>query len=130
MNFYFIKSTSAIFSRQSWQIAGSGRWALKNLQRGYFLGSSQDELKCTAKAPGEAEYWLVHLAARPQVCFKYSVSRFWTRTKQQTVLRNLVGITRTTSLITVFSRTIFSLTISIYFGVKFLHDCTIISLYV
>lgn len=49
------------------QIAGSGRWALKNIQRGYFLGSSQDELKCTAKAPGEAEYWLVHLAARPQV---------------------------------------------------------------
>lgn len=48
-------------------IVGSGRWALKNIQRGYFLGSSQDELKCTAKAPGEAEYWLVHLAARPQV---------------------------------------------------------------
>ncbi|XP_072746922.1 protein singed [Anoplolepis gracilipes] len=46
---------------------GSGRWALKNIQRGYFLGSSQDELRCTAKAPGEAEYWLVHLAARPQV---------------------------------------------------------------
>ncbi|XP_058791513.1 protein singed isoform X2 [Phymastichus coffea] len=46
---------------------GSGRWALKNVQRGYFLGSSQDELKCTAKAPGESEYWLVHLAARPQV---------------------------------------------------------------
>ncbi|KAG8039574.1 hypothetical protein G9C98_008217 [Cotesia typhae] len=46
---------------------GSGRWALKNIQRGYFLGSSLDELKCQAKAPGEAEYWLVHLAARPQV---------------------------------------------------------------
>ncbi|KAL7289242.1 hypothetical protein TKK_0017180 [Trichogramma kaykai] len=46
---------------------GSGRWALKNNQRGYFLGSSQDELRCTAKAPGDAEYWLVHLAARPQV---------------------------------------------------------------
>lgn len=41
---------------------------MKNVQRGYFLGSSQDELKCTAKAPGESEYWLVHLAARPQVC--------------------------------------------------------------
>ncbi|XP_015512233.1 protein singed [Neodiprion pinetum] len=46
---------------------GSGRWALRNIQRGYFLGSSQDELKCTAKVPGNAEYWLVHLAARPQV---------------------------------------------------------------
>ncbi|XP_012284421.1 protein singed [Orussus abietinus] len=46
---------------------GSGRWALRNIERGYFLGSSQDELKCTAKVPGEAEYWLVHLAARPQV---------------------------------------------------------------
>lgn len=48
-------------------LLGSGRWALKNIQRGYFLGSSQDELKCMAKAPSEAEYWLVHLAARPQV---------------------------------------------------------------
>lgn len=33
------------------------------------MGSSQDELKCIAKAPSEAEYWLVHLAARPQVSF-------------------------------------------------------------
>ncbi|XP_017757954.1 PREDICTED: protein singed [Eufriesea mexicana] len=49
---------------------GSGRWALKNIQRGYFLGSSLDELKCMAKAPSEAEYWLVHLAARPQVNLK------------------------------------------------------------
>lgn len=54
-------------------VAGSGRWALKNVQRGYFLGSSQDELKCTAKAPGESEYWLVHLAARPQVGYYYYV---------------------------------------------------------
>lgn len=55
-------------------VAGSGRWALKNVQRGYFLGSSQDELKCTAKAPGESEYWLVHLAARPQVGYYYYYS--------------------------------------------------------
>ena len=45
----------------------SGRWALKNINRGYFLGASSDKLICTAKAPGSAEYWLVHLAARPQV---------------------------------------------------------------
>lgn len=46
---------------------GSGRWALRNVVRGYFLGSSSDKLTCTAKVPGDAEFWLVHLAARPQV---------------------------------------------------------------
>lgn len=46
---------------------GSGRWALRNVTRGYFLGSSSDKLQCTAKVPGDAELWHVHLAARPQV---------------------------------------------------------------
>ncbi|CAI6344413.1 unnamed protein product [Macrosiphum euphorbiae] len=45
----------------------SGSWALKNVVRGYFLGASSDNLKCTAKAAGSSELWLVHLAARPQV---------------------------------------------------------------
>ncbi|KAE8737596.1 hypothetical protein FOCC_FOCC016948 [Frankliniella occidentalis] len=45
----------------------SGRWALRNVVRGYFLGASADKLTCTAKAPGENEFWLVHLAARPQL---------------------------------------------------------------
>ncbi|XP_046660991.1 protein singed isoform X5 [Homalodisca vitripennis] len=45
----------------------SGRWALKNIARGYYLGASADKLTCTAKTPGNAEFWLVHLAARPQV---------------------------------------------------------------
>ncbi|KAF2903734.1 hypothetical protein ILUMI_02442 [Ignelater luminosus] len=46
---------------------GSGRWAFRNVVRGYFLGSSSDKLTCTAKVPGDAEFWHVHLAARPQV---------------------------------------------------------------
>jgi hypothetical protein len=33
----------------------------------YFLGASADNLQCSAKVPGEAELWHVHLAARPQV---------------------------------------------------------------
>lgn len=45
----------------------SGSWALKNVVRGYYLGASSDNLKCTAKAAGSSELWLVHLAARPQV---------------------------------------------------------------
>lgn len=45
----------------------SGRWALKNEQRGYFLGGTPEKLTCTAKAPGKSELWSVHLAARPQV---------------------------------------------------------------
>lgn len=53
---------------------GSGRWALRNVVRGYFLGASADKLTCTAKAPGENEFWLVHLAARPQVSFHSSSS--------------------------------------------------------
>lgn len=45
----------------------SGKWALKNINRGYYLGASSDKLMCTAKVPSNAEFWLVHLAARPQV---------------------------------------------------------------
>lgn len=45
----------------------TGRWALKNIARGYYLGASSDKLTCTAKVPSTSEYWLVHLAARPQV---------------------------------------------------------------
>lgn len=44
-----------------------GQWALRNSNRGYFLGASGDQLVCVAKAPGSAELWTVHLAARPQV---------------------------------------------------------------
>lgn len=46
---------------------GSGRWALRNESRGYFLGGTPDKLTCTAKAPSNGEFWSVHLAARPQV---------------------------------------------------------------
>jgi len=54
----------------------SGRWALKNVVRNYFLGASSDKLTCTAKAPGDAELWLVHLDARPQVsCDNLSASK-------------------------------------------------------
>ena len=49
---------------------GTGRWALRNVTRGYFLGASADKLTCTAKVPGDAELWHVHLAARPQVCVR------------------------------------------------------------
>lgn len=46
---------------------GSGRWALRNESRGYFLGGTPDKLVCTAKVPSKGEFWTVHLAARPQV---------------------------------------------------------------
>jgi len=45
----------------------SGRWAFKSVVRGYFLGASPDALICSAKTPGDAELWFVHLAARPQL---------------------------------------------------------------
>ena len=45
----------------------SGRWAFKSVARGYFLGASPDALICSAKTPGDAELWFVHLAARPQL---------------------------------------------------------------
>ncbi|XP_043210973.1 protein singed-like isoform X2 [Amphibalanus amphitrite] len=53
---------------------GSGRWALKNVERKYFLGSAGDKLVCNAKAPADSELWYVHLAARPQVNL-YSLGR-------------------------------------------------------
>ncbi|KAL1426993.1 hypothetical protein MTO96_003288 [Rhipicephalus appendiculatus] len=47
-----------------------GQWALRNTNRGYFLGASADQLVCVAKAPGPSELWTVHLAARPQVTIR------------------------------------------------------------
>lgn len=55
----------------------SGRWALKNEQRGYFLGGTPEKLTCTAKAPGREEFWSVHLAARPQVSALKFTQRFF-----------------------------------------------------
>ncbi|ODM93290.1 Protein singed [Orchesella cincta] len=52
----------------------TGKWALRNISRGYYLGAAPDKLICTAKAPAESEYWSVHIAARPQVTLK-SVGR-------------------------------------------------------
>ncbi|KAF2357589.1 Fascin domain, partial [Trinorchestia longiramus] len=43
-----------------------GRWAIRNLSRGYYLGAAGDKLVCSAKLPTDAELWTVHLAARPQ----------------------------------------------------------------
>lgn len=48
-----------------------GRWAFKNVARGYYLGASDDKLLCCAKAPTEGELWTVHLAARPQVSIPF-----------------------------------------------------------
>ncbi|XP_026676385.1 protein singed-like [Diaphorina citri] len=48
-------------------VSDEGKWAFKNKTRGYFLGASSDKLICTAKIPANPEYWLAHLAARPQV---------------------------------------------------------------
>lgn len=45
----------------------SGRWALRNEHRNYYLGGTPDKLVCNAKVPGPNEFWTVHLAARPQV---------------------------------------------------------------
>jgi len=36
-----------------------GRWALRNVARGYFLGAGSDKLSCTAKAPGNLKAILV-----------------------------------------------------------------------
>lgn len=54
-------------SRFQISISAEGQWALKNESRGYFLGGNPDKLVCTAKTPSKSEFWIVHLAARPQV---------------------------------------------------------------
>ena len=66
-------------------IQADGRWAFKyaNLNhishdcysefsyrskvRGYYLGAEPDGLICSAKTPGDAELWALHLAIRPQL---------------------------------------------------------------
>ncbi|XP_065558243.1 protein singed-like isoform X2 [Artemia franciscana] len=47
-----------------------GRWALRHVLRGYYLGASADKLICTAKSAGDAELWWVVLVARPQAVLK------------------------------------------------------------
>lgn len=54
-------------SRFQISISDDGKWALRNESRGYYLGGNPEKLTCTAKVPGNTEYWSVHLAARPQV---------------------------------------------------------------
>ena len=34
------------------------------------MGANNEGLQCTAKTPGDAELWYVHLAARPQINLK------------------------------------------------------------
>jgi len=51
-----------------------GRWGLRNVSRGYFLGSDADKLTCTAKVPSNGQLWSLHLCARPQVALR-SVGR-------------------------------------------------------
>ncbi|XP_013793847.1 protein singed-like, partial [Limulus polyphemus] len=57
----------------------SGRWTLKNVLRGYFLGASTDKLVCSAKVPGPPEMWTVHLAARPQILLRSQGRRRYAR---------------------------------------------------
>lgn len=54
-------------SRFQISVSDDGKWALRNESRGYYLGGNPEKLSCTAKVPGQTEYWAVHLAARPQV---------------------------------------------------------------
>lgn len=54
-------------SRFQISVSDDGKWALRNESRGYYLGGDPEKLSCTAKVPGQSEYWAVHLAARPQV---------------------------------------------------------------
>lgn len=46
---------------------GSGRWALKNVNTGYYFGGAEDGLRCYEKAPCDTEWWVGHLAVHPQV---------------------------------------------------------------
>ncbi|XP_013782010.1 protein singed-like [Limulus polyphemus] len=61
-----------------------GQWAFQSLARGYFLGASNDKLVCTAKAPGPAELWNVHLAVRPQVLLRSLGRRRYARLSPDT----------------------------------------------
>ncbi len=55
-------------------VSDDGKWALKNENRGYFLGGNPEKLTCSAKTPSKSEYWSVHLAARPQVSIAFHLS--------------------------------------------------------
>lgn len=41
---------------------GTGRWAFRNVQRGYFLGASADKLTCTGKVRIFFNYMCVYVS--------------------------------------------------------------------
>jgi hypothetical protein len=45
---------------------GEGKWAFKSVLHGYYFGGIGDRLHCFSKV---AEWWTIHLAIHPQVCF-------------------------------------------------------------
>lgn len=45
----------------------SGRWAIANKTTGYFLGGTDEVVRCYEKQPGPSEWWFVHLAIHPQI---------------------------------------------------------------
>lgn len=47
-----------------------GRWAFRNVQFGSYLGGSDDNLLCSAKTPGQGEYWTLQLDIHPQVTLR------------------------------------------------------------
>ena len=46
---------------------GSGRWAIGNRTTGYYLGGTDEVVRCYEKQPTASEWWIVHLAIHPQV---------------------------------------------------------------
>lgn len=46
---------------------GSGKWHFRNVQHGNYLGGTDENLKCFAKTPTNAEQWTVQLSIHPQV---------------------------------------------------------------
>ncbi|XP_061403199.1 fascin-like [Lethenteron reissneri] len=49
------------------QARPDGRWALRHVEHGRYLGGSADRVRCFAQTVGNTELWSVHLATHPQL---------------------------------------------------------------
>ena len=54
------------------EYAGDGRWRFRCNGSGYFVGGTDDNVRCYEKTAGDSESWIARLATHPQVGFQAS----------------------------------------------------------
>ena len=62
-----------------YQTDGTGRWALRNVSHGYYLGGVGESLRCYEKTAGRTEWWTIRLGLHPQVNLRNTSRKTYAR---------------------------------------------------